>query len=889
MSLWSRISNVFRPDSLNREIEEELQSHIVEAIAQGRDPAEVRRAFGSPIRLHEESRDLKLVARLDSVRADIVFGWRHMLKNKTASGAAVLSLGLAIGACTAAFRLVDAMLLRPLPVSDPGRLHVITFEQLANDGNFRLSSSFDYPAFRHLRSAVKEGAELMAISHPTLIDLTYSSDEEMEKAQRQYISGWTLAAFGLKPVLGRLLTAADDVTPGAHPYAVLSYDYWSRRFGQDRSVIGRTFRIGNDSYEIVGVLERGFTGTETGTITGIFLPTMMNTVAINEPDMSWFRTWVQLRPGVNAEVVRQKLEAALHASRREKVKDWNVGIPRERIEHYVRARVSLEQATAGISWMQDAYRRPLWILAVLVGLVLLIACANVANLMTAQAASRAREMALRVSIGAGRPRLVQLVLIESTLMALSASVAGGLFAWWAAPFVVSMINPPDNPARLVLPADWRVLGFATSLALAVTLLFGLAPALRASTVKPVSALKGGEDPHSRRRLMNTLVAAQVAFCFFVHFVAGLFVSSFDRLANQPTGFTSDRLLVLDTMAKGPQPHAYWDQVLDRLRSTAGVQSVGLSRFALMSGSGWNQDVWANGRFPDGSTPNPYFHGVSPGWFETMKIPLLDGRDFRAGETYPNVAIVNQAFARHYFDGQNPVGKSFEKMQGRTRRVRVVIVGFVRDARYGDMREPIRPTVYVPFRRFVNDDGVLESPARGTFVVRTAIAEPLQLASILRHAVPQARSEFHVSNVRTQEELVRMHTVRERLLAMLSLFFAVVALLLAGVGLYGVLDYSVVQRRREIGIRLALGARSGHIVLRLTTQVFCMIALGTTVGLGLGIASEAYIGALLYKVGITDFAILAAPVVTVIAAAVIASLPPILRAMRIDPVAMIRVE
>jgi predicted permease len=685
-----------------------------------------------------------------------------------------------------------------------------------------------------------------------------------------------------------LLTASDDVTPGAHPVAVLSHDYWSRRFGCDPGAVGRTFRIGNDSYEIVGVLEDGFTGTETGKFTDIFLPTMMNAAAIDGPDTSWFRTWVQLRPGASAELVRQRLEATLHALRRERVKTWRAGTPRDRIEQYVKAPVSLDSASAGVSWMQDTYRTSLWILGALVALVLLIACANVANLMTAQAASRARDMALRVSIGAGRSRLVQLVLIESSLVAFAASLAGVLFASWAAPFVVSMINPPHDPARLVLAADWRLFGFAAALAFAVTLLFGLLPALRASAVKPIAALRGGEDPHSRRRLMNTLVAAQVAFCLLVHFVAGLFVSSFARLANQPAGFTSDRVLVLDTVAKGPQPHNRWDEVLESLRSAAGVESVGLSRWALLSGSGWNQYVWANGRSPDASIADPYFHAVSPGWLDTMTIPLLDGRDFRAGETYPNVAIVNQAFALRYFDGQNPVGKMFEKLQGRTRRVRVAIVGYVRDARYADMREPIRPTVYVPFRRF-DDSGVLESPARGTFVVRTAGADPLQMASMLRQAVPQARSEFRVSNVRTQEELVRMHTVRERLLALLSLFFAVVALLLAGVGLYGVLDYSVVQRRREIGIRLALGAQPGHIVVRLTAEVASMILLGAAVGLGLGSASERYIGTLLYQVTTTDPALLAAPLVMVFTAAGLASLPPLIRAVRTDPVATMRAE
>lgn len=373
----------------------------------------------------------------------------------------------------------------------------------------------------------------------------------------------------------------------------------------------------------------------------------------------------------------------------------------------------------------------------------------------------------------------------------------------------------------------------------------------------------------------------------MHFVAGLFVSSLDRLANQPVGFTSDRVLVLDTVAKGPQPHARWDHVLEKLRSTPGVESAGLSRWALLSGRGWNQDVWANGRAPDATTPNPYFHGISPGWLETMKIPLLDGRDFRAGEAYPNVAIVNQAFARVYFDGQNPVGRSFEKMQGRAGRVKVAIIGYVGDARYETMREPIRPTVYVPFRRFLEQDA-MEEPALGTFVVRTAAANPIPLSSMLRQAVSQAAPQVYVSNVHTQEELVRMHTVRERLLAMLSAFFAMVALLLSGVGLYGVLNYSVVQRQREIGIRMALGAQTRHIAQRLTAEVCFMLLLGETVGLGLGMASERYIGTLLYQVKATDFTLLAVPVVTILTGAVIASLPVIIRATRMDPATMVRV-
>lgn len=886
MSYWSRITNVFRGDRLSREIDEELQAHIEEAIAQGRDPAEARKAFGSALRRREDSRDIKLLQWLDSLRFDAVFGWRQLIKNKVSSGAAILSLALAIGACTSAFRLIDAMLLRPLPVTEPDRLYFLAYGYVDRTGKADTGEAFEYPVFRELRSAVKDQADLMAISYSSRNDLTYGSDQEMEKAYRQYVSGWTFGSLGLKPAAGRLLTTNDDLKPGAHPYAVLSYDYWTRRFGRDPKAIGRTFRLGNDLYEIVGVTPEGFTGTETGTLTDIFIPTMMNARAIDQRNSSWFRTWVRLKTGTTPEQARRKLQAALTSSRRETASAWPASTPRERRDQYVNAPLSLEPAAAGVSGMQKNYRRSLAILGVLVLLVLLIACANVANLMTAQAASRAREMALRVAIGAGRWRLVQLVLVESALIALLASVVGGLFAWWSAPFVVSMINPPDNPARLILPADWRVLGFAVMLSLAVTLLFGLAPALRSSAVKPISALKGGEDPHSRRRLMNALIAAQVAFCFLVHFLAGLFVASFDRLANQPTGFSSERLLTLETVARKDQPAEYWDQITEHLRTLNGVESAALSGWALMGGSSWSDDIWVNGQPP--TNENPFFLSVSPRWMDTMRIPLIEGRDFRSEDAWPAVAMVNEAFARRYFEGQIPVGKSFERMV-KKERVRTQIVGYVRDALYRSMREPIRPTVYVPFNSTDAKGGGLRPQNQGTFIVRTARADPLLLAPMLRREVARTRSEFRVSNIRTQAELVRSYTVRERLLAMLSLFFAMVALVLAGVGLYGVLHYSVLQRRREIAIRMALGARAGDVARRVTVEVFAMLAAGAVIGLAAGVASERYIETLLYQVGARDFTMLALPTVTILAVALLAALPPVIRALRIDPASALRAE
>jgi predicted permease len=822
---------------------------------------------------------------LHSVRLDAVFGWRQILKKKVASAAAVLSLALAIGACTSAFRLIDALLLRPLPIAAPERLYAVAFESRGVDGRLGTYDSSSYPMFRRMRDAVRQDADAVAVSYADRVDLTYGSDLEMERAYMQFVSGAMFPTFGLHAAAGRLLTANDDVTPGAHPVAVLAYDYWSRRLGRDPKAIGRTFRMGDRVYEIIGVAEKAFTGTETGTMTEVFIPMMMKNPTTRESEHNfWLRTLVHLKPGVSPEPVGDKLRAVFTAIQQEQMTAGPTRpgqVPRD-------VKMLFEPAPAGRSNLQRDYRLSLIAIAVLVTLVLLIACANVANLKMAQAAARAREMALRIAIGAGQWRLVQLVLVESAWLAFLATAIGAAFAWWSAPFLISKIDSPQNPARLSLPADWRVLAFGLALALVVTVLFGLAPALRASAVKPASALKGGEDPHARRRLMHALIALQVAFCLVVNFVAGLFVKSFDRLSQQPTGFSAERILNLETTSFHPQPPSAWSQVMEHLRTTPGVQGVALTLWPLMSGEANVSPISVHGGEPFAKMSD--ILNVSPGWFDLMRIPLLDGRDFRPEDASPRVAIVNRTFAKEYLEGANPIGKSFE-LDTSKGRLSVLIVGYVPDVRSRDnIRFPIRATAYFPYQGVDAPGAFLLQPrGRGTFVVRTASPNPLALASMLRQEVPRARPEFRVSNIRSQVEIEESLTVRERMLALLALFFAVVALVLAGVGLYGVLDYSVQLRRREIGIRMAIGAPAVNIARNVTVDVFAMVLAGAAAGLALGMVSTRYVETLLFEVKGTDWTRLALPSVTILAAAILAAIPAVIRAVRVDPVSALRAE
>jgi predicted permease len=889
MSLWSRISNAVRGERLSREIEEELQSHIDEAIASGRDPKEARQAFGSALHVSEASHSIRAAGWLESLLADVRFGWRQLWRNKVTSFAAVVSLALGIGSCVAAFRLIDALLWLPLPISNSSNLYALSRKMTGFEGKPIEDGHWATPDFNLMRDAVKDQADLIAISDADRTDITWSTDDEMEKAHVVYISGNMFPRFGLEPALGRLLAPADDRAPGASPYAVLSWDYWNHRFGGDPKVLGGSLHIGNQTFQIIGVGPRDFTGTEKGTVTDIFLPLSMNSFATQD-SVDWHRTFLMLKPGVNpataVEPLRQHLSVVNRAFEADCSKCFR-GATQASIDRFLNQTLVFYPAGAGISDLQEDYRRYLGVLGLLAALVLLIACANVANMMTAQAAARSQEMALRISIGAGRRRLVQLILCQSALLALLASVLGAFFAAWSAPFVLSLINPPDNPARLALTADWRVLFFGFGLIILVVLLLGLLPALRASAVRPVAALKGGEDPHSPRRLMRGAIALQVAFCFLVLFLSSLFVTSFQRLQNRPLGFSTDRLLLLETVAGKGQLPVVWNQTAEALRTAPGVDSVAISGWPLLGRIRINSDISINGA-PPSPTPG-WFLNVSPGWLSTMKIPLVSGRDFRPEDVSPGAAIVNETFVKTFFPGQDPIGRSFERSANQPVNK---IVGVTPDIPYDDLREPSRAVFYVPFTEIdvLNNNKSAPSVVDfATFTIHSNAQNPLALAGSLRQFIAQRHNGLRVSNITTQFDLVRDQTVRERLIAMLAAFFAAVALLLAGIGLYAVLNYSVLQRRREIGIRMAIGSTRAGIVRIVTLDIFLMIALGGCTGVVLGFGAARYVESLFYQVKATDADMIALPTCAMLLSALVATLPAVLRALRTDPTEILRSE
>jgi predicted permease len=595
--------------------------------------------------------------------------------------------------------------------------------------------------------------------------------------------------------------------------------------------------------------------------------------------------------------VRDVMQSVLTTFRKEVVAArWRPGMPTQGRDRYLAARMVVRPASNGLSDLRTNFERPLWILSAVVGLVLLLACSNLANLMLARAAARGREMALRLSIGAGRGRLVQQMLVEAAAISIAAVIVGALFARITAPTIVTLLAPADAPAYLDLHFDWRVLGFVAALGVLATVAFGLVPALRASSTSPIDALKvAGGRSSTRIVLLRPLVAVQTAVGLAVLVVAGVLLLSFNRLVHVDAGFEADGVTLVSVELVNPDEAARGRDaalmLLDQVRAVPGVKAAGLSKWPIMSGAGWNGWVRIPGRPPDDT--EVYFLEITQGFVDAMRMRLLAGRDLARGDVDAEgegPVLVNETFARMYFPGVSPIGRRFSRPEGNRsgggRDVPHEIVGLVADVKYNDLREAPPPMVYMPLRGpRPGDEMTLKS---GALEVRSSLPDDA-VAGAVRAATARVSPPMKVTNVTKQSTLVTNTLLRERLLALLSAFFALVSLALAGVGLYGVLSYSVVRQTREIGIRIALGATWRLIVQGLLGGIAVYLAIGLATGLGAGLWLARLLGTLLYDVRPGDAATILLPLGLLLLVTLPAALLPARRAATVDPVVALRDE
>jgi putative ABC transport system permease protein len=825
-----------------------------------------------------QRRNGQTVAWLESVLADARFGVRMLRKNATVTAAALISLALGIGVCIAAFSVLDTLILKPLPVREPNRLVQLTYPTEGAEAEEEL---FSQPLLERLRSAASARIELFGVSYQGVRPATFSDTSGQEEQVRaQWVSGNMFETLGVGAAIGRTLNISDDAA-GRTPWAtVLSHAFWLRRFGGDPTVLGKwyTFPGSDRRFQIVGVADRRFTGLERGRLTDLWVPSITwDARAPTMPWWDWLRIFGRLKPGIEAAGIQAELQATFSNFRRERA--FNAGEPRERVERYLATPLQVRSAAAGPSSLQRQFARPLWILMLVVALVFLIAGSNVGNLFFARAIAREHEMSLRLAIGARRGRLVQQVLIETALIAGGAAFAGWLFASIAAPTIVQMLAPSNNPVYADLRNDWRLIAFVIGIAVVTTGLFGLAPALRGSSVAPIGVINAASSrTMSGARVLRPLAGLQIAFSCVVLFLAGLFASSFSRLSRVDVGFPAEDLLVVTVESRqvpdAERGRVTSQQLVDSVRRIPRVEHVALSGWAPFRG-GLTTRLRPSGT---ADVLEAQVQRVTPTFFETTGIRVVEGRTFGPDDAHaaPAPVIVNETLARRIAGTDRLVGRRLGRVE-ETGAVQQEIVGVVGNARSGDLRKPAPPIIYDVFAGIASIQ---------TLLIRSS-GDPVSLAPDIRRQVAQVDPFLRVTDVVLQSTLVNDSLLRERVLATLSGFLAGVGLLLAAVGLYGVLSYSVVQRTRDIGIRLALGADAQRVGRFVIADIGRVIGVGMVAGLAVGLLLAPRLASLLYEVQALDWWSIAVPVGSLCVAALIAVVPPAWRASRIDPIMALR--
>ena len=839
-----------------------------------------------------------------NLASDVRFASRNLSKAPVFTAVAVLSLALGIGANTAIFTLIDQLMLRLLPVKNPNEL--VMLDSNGNHyGNNRGANTFSYPMYKEF---VARNQAFSGIMCRFTLPLSMSFSGQTERSAGELVSGTYFNVLGVGTALGRTITPDDDTTLLGHPVVMLSYRYWKSRFAGDPSILNKTMVLNGHNFTVVGVAARGFDGVEPGSVTELFVPVAMKTwLTPNWDDMddrrsTWINVFARLKPGIAATQAKASMQILFHQIIEQEVKDPMLTQASEYDrQQFLKSTIDVLPAATGRSFLRYQMTRPLEVLMAIVGLVLLIACGNVANLLLVRAAGRQREIAVRLALGASRWQIMRQLLVESVALAITGGAVGVAAAWVGVRALLSFMPQTGTPLGIAATPDARILLFNFAVALITGLLFGLVPAMQATNPDVAPTLKDQANAVTgakHARIRKSLVVAQVTLSLLLLIGAGLFIRSLRNLRDVGPGFQASNLIsfAVDPSLNGydlSRSLAFFRQLNSNLSALPGVQSAALANVAILEGDEWDSTINVEGyTSKPGEQMNPNFNLISPGYFATLGVPLLDGRDFSDRDTttiqhrgipfrIPNVIVVNEKLAKHYFGNRNPVGRhiGFGNEPGAVADME--IVGVVRDFRYGGIRADVTRQAFLPYvgSPFLNNM---------TSYVRTSLP-PEQAFNMIRRTVAGLDPNLPVYDLHTLESTIDASLMNERLVASLSALFGALATLLAVVGLYGVMAYTVAQRTREIGIRVALGAQRGNVVWLVMKEVVLMVGIGFAIGLPAAWFSSRLVESLLYGIKPDDPLSIGVAMAVLACIALLAGYLPAARAARVDPLRALRYE
>jgi predicted permease len=832
--------------------------------------------------------------------ANIKLALRTLFKTPFVTAVAILSLALGIGANAAIFSLFNQMLLRPLPVPNPGQL-VNLAAPGPNPGMQSCSQAGDceevwsHPMFRDLEKAQKV---FTGIAAHRGFGANLAFKNQTLDASGMLVSGSYFPVLQIQPALGRLFTPADDERVGGHPVAVLSYNYWETKLGADRSVVGQPINVNGVPMTIVGVAPAGFEGTTLGSRPEIYVPLRMrtalsptfNAVHYDRRTSYWIYLFARLKPGVSQEQAKSSINGIYKPIINDVEAKLQQGMSDKTMERFRAKEVRISDGARGQSTLHSRVKTPLILLIGITGIVLLIACANIANLLLARAANRSMEMAVRLSLGATRNQLLTQLLTESVVLAALGGLVSLLVAKWTLGALAAML-PPDSLGAVKFALDPTVVAFAAGLSVLTGMLFGLYPAMQSTRPDLVTTLRANSGKHSSNlaatRFRSSLVVAQIALSMALLIGAGLFVKSLVNVSRVNLGMTTESVV---TFGLAPQNNGYsyqrsgqfLHQAEEALRGIPGVTGVSSALVGVLQGNSWGNDVavegWKSG--PDIDS-NSRFNQVSPGYFKTLGIGLLSGREFSPEDLQgrPQVAIVNEAFAKKFKLGRDAVGKRMDNSGAK--ELKMEIVGVVKDAKYNDVKNEMPPVYYLPWAQD-STTGAL------TFYVRTSL-DPAQLIRTIPPTIAKLDPQLPVQDLKTLTNQVKENVYLDRMISTLSGAFAALATLLAAVGLYGVLAYTVAQRTREIGVRMALGADAGRVRSMVLRQVGMMTLVGGAIGITAALLLEKFARSLLYGLDGHDPTVVLGSVAVLTLVSLAAGYLPARRASKIHPMQALRYE